>query len=103
MRDGDISFDETQKRAYVRLPRPTVLSARLDNDLTYVHTRTTDALAKRAQTLETRARQEAERSLQDAALAGGILLRAQTNAARSIETLIRSLGFEHVEVQFLEE
>ncbi len=96
MRDGDISVDPEGKVAYLTLPPAAILTARLDNDRTYVHTRKTDALAKRAETLETRARQEAEGSLREAAIAGGILERANRNAAQTLETLLRGLGFARV-------
>jgi len=100
LRDGDVRIDLVQHSAQIRLPPPTVLWARLDNEHTYVHSRKTDALAQRAETLETRARQEAERALRDAALEAGILRRAQDNAARTVKTLVQSLGFERVQVDF---
>jgi hypothetical protein len=100
LRDGDVRFDPDQRVAYITLPPPVVLSARLDNDSTYVHTRKTDALALRAKTLETRARQEAEHALRDAALDAGILRHARDNAERTVKTLVQSLGFDRVEVSF---
>jgi hypothetical protein len=103
MGDGDIRFDRERNTAQITLPPPTVLWARLDNERTYVHTRKTDALALRAETLETRARVEAERALREAALEAGLLTRARTNAARTIKTLVESLGYDHVEVTFREE
>lgn len=103
MRDEDVEVDPQGKRVKVLLPPAQVLSSRLDNDATYVHTRRTDALAKRQETLETRARQEAESSLRQAAVAGGILQRAREGAERTVGTLLRSLGFESVEIRFREE
>jgi hypothetical protein len=103
MRDSDVVVDPQRKSVKVLLPPARVLSSRLDNDATYVHTRRTDALAKRQETLETRARQEAETSLRDAAIAGGILQRASEGAERTVGTLLRSLGFELVEIRFREE
>ena len=103
MRDGDIVFDDVNKSATLILPAPTILSARLDNARTYVHARTTDALMQPGASLETRARQEAERSLRQAALDAGILDRARVSGARTVETLVRSLGFDHVEVRFRSE
>jgi hypothetical protein len=103
MRDGDISFDESSHSAWVTLPQPIILSSRLDNDSTYVHSRVTDNLALPAQTLETRARQVAEQTLRDAALEAGILARARSNAALTLKTLLHSLGFTHVEVAFRSE
>lgn len=103
MRDGDVSFDSDQHKAWVTLPEPIILSARLDNDSTYVHTRVTDQLAVPAQSLETRARQAAEQTLRDAALEAGILERARGNAAVTIKSLLHSLGFDQVEVRFRSE
>lgn len=96
LRDGDVSFDPEGKVAYISLPAVSILSARLDNERTYVHTRKTDTLAQRAETLETRARQEAESTLREAAIEGGILERAHKNAVYTLETLLRGLGFTRV-------
>jgi hypothetical protein len=103
MNDGDIRFDAVGHSAKVVLPPATVLSARLDNDNTYVHSRSTDPLARRTTGLETRARQEAERTLREAAIDAGILLRAQKNSAVTIETLLKSLGFVRIEITFRRE
>lgn len=94
IRDGDIEVDREAGTARIVLPRPQVFSARLDSQRTYVHTRRTDVLARERQDLETRARQEAERTIQASAVEGGILDRARENAARTVETLVRSLGYE---------
>ncbi len=99
LEDDAIEADLTTGRVRVRLPPSEVFSARLDNQRTYVHTRTTDVLARRSQTLETRARQEAERTLQEAALESGLLTRADRNAARTVESLVRSLGYTDVVVE----
>lgn len=96
LREGDIRVDPEGKVVHIDLPAASILSARLDNERTYVHTRKTDALAKRAETLETRARQEAESTLRDAAIAGGILSRAHQNASHTLQTLVRGLGFAQV-------
>jgi hypothetical protein len=48
--------------------------------------------------LETRARQVAEDSIRDAALSGGILNRARDNAASTLTALVRSLGYDTVEL-----
>lgn len=103
MQDGDVRVDQAQRSAFIQLPEPSVLWARLDNDSTYVHSRKTDMLALRARTLETRARQLAEHALRDAALQSGILSRARQNAARTIQVLVQSLGYEHVQVAFGDE
>jgi hypothetical protein len=103
LRDGDITIEPDRKAVQLSLPPPILLSARLDNARTYVHSRSTGALARRAESLETRARQEAERSLQQAALDAGILLRARENVARTLRTLLQSLGYKKIELSFREE
>jgi Protein of unknown function (DUF4230) len=95
---SDITVDAAKKSVKLRLPAPEVFHAELDNDKTYVHTRHTGALATRKENLETRARQEAERSLTDAALQAGILARASDNAKRAVEGLVRGLGYVQVDV-----
>lgn len=98
LQDGDVVVDPEAGTARITLPAPEILSTRLDNDRTYVHTRETDALAKRSETLETRARQEAERTIRDSAIEGGILDRAARNAEQTVRVLVRSLGYDHVQV-----
>ncbi len=95
---GDVVADPETKQARITLPPPRILSAKLDNEKTYVHTRKTDMLAQRKESLETRARQEAERSIEEAAKNAGILDRAEKNAKRTVESLVKSLGYTDVEV-----
>ena len=100
LREDDVRLENGGKKAIVHLPRATIFSKRLDNERTYVHTRRTDALATRRENLETRARQEAERTLEKAALDGGILKTAEESVGRTVEALTRSLGVDEVEVVF---
>ncbi len=93
---NDVHVDAEKKTATLNLPAPEVFHAELDNSKTYVHTRHTGALATRQENLETRARQEAERTLIDAALQGGLLSRAGDNAKHAVESLVRGLGYEQV-------
>jgi len=95
----DIDVDAAEKRVTITLPAPDVFHAELDNSKTYVHTRRTGTLATRKENLETRARQEAERSLIEAALQAGLLSRAANNAQRAVEGLVRGLGYSQVEVK----
>jgi Protein of unknown function (DUF4230) len=92
----DVHVDAEKKTATLTLPAPEVFHAELDNSKTYVHTRHTGALATRQENLETRARREAERTLIDAALQGGLLSRAGDNAKHAVESLVHGLGYEQV-------
>ncbi len=96
----DVVVDHAASRATITLPPARVLSTALDGEHTFVHSRRTDMLARRREDLETEARREAERTLEAHAIETGILDRARANAARTIESLVRSLGIQHVEVRF---
>lgn len=96
--EGDVIADRSTGRAVITLPPARVLSTRLDNERSWVYARTTDVLAQRHEDLETRARQEAERTLEQTAVAGGILDRARTNAEQTVSALVRSLGYTSVTV-----
>lgn len=100
LEEGAARMDAERRRVSLTLPRAIIFSRRLDNERTYVHTRKTDVWAKRQEDLESRARQEAERTLEEAALRSGILLQAEKSVARTVESLLRSLGFADVEVKF---
>src|SRR5450432_3283822 len=95
---ADVKADPAKKTATITLPAPEIFHAELDNSKTYVHTRRTGALATRQENLETRARQEAEHTLVDAALQAGLLNRASENARRAVEGVVRALGYEQIEV-----
>ncbi|MCB9602399.1 MAG: DUF4230 domain-containing protein [Sandaracinus sp.] len=103
MRDGDVTIEPDARRATIVLPAPEIFDARLDNERTYVHTRQTDTLARRSDTLETRARRAAEDDLERAAVDAGILERARENARAAITTLVRALGYDEVEVRFADQ
>ena len=100
LREGDVVVDDDRKSAQIVLPQPEVLSARLDNERTFVHTRKTDVLAKRKESLETKARKEAERSLKEAAKESGVVKRARKNAAATVKSLVEALGYSDVSVTF---
>src|SRR6202011_2846622 len=63
------------------------------------YSRQTGLLVPTDPNLETQVRQEAERQLQEAALADGILQTARQNAASTISSLLQGLGFEKIEFQ----
>lgn len=97
---GDVEVQPDAGRARIVLPEPEVFAAALDAERTYVHTRKTGLLARRKETLETEARRAAEQSLREAALEAGIKQRAEANARLVIGELVRSLGYESVEIEF---
>jgi Protein of unknown function (DUF4230) len=98
--DGAIVTDWEKRRVAVRLPTVKILSRHLDEGRTYVHTRQTDRLAERKESLEAEARRAAEQELERAAISGGILRIARENAQNTVQSLLRSLGFEEVLVTF---
>lgn len=95
-----VKHDWPKKSVTVTLPPPEIFHARLDNAATHVYSRSTDTLAKRNEALESKARLEAENSMRDAAIKGGILTRARTQAERSVRATLRSLGFEQITIAF---
>jgi hypothetical protein len=95
---GDVSVDWTARRAVLRLPPPSVFSATLDEKATRVYSRSTDLLAVHHEDLEDRARTEAVRSMEKAAVDRGILDHARTDAERALTALLRSLGFTEVQI-----
>jgi Protein of unknown function (DUF4230) len=100
---SDVSVASEGRSVTLRLPRAEVFSARLDNARTYVHSRKTDLLAERRESLETQARQAAEQTLRAAAEDAGILKRAEDSVARTVSSLVRALGFQNVRVDFREQ
>jgi hypothetical protein len=97
LKPGDVRVDG--REVDLRLPASQVFSTRLDSAKTRVYSRQTGLLVPTDPNLETEVRQDAERELQAAALADGILQTAQQNAASTITSLLRGLGFEKIEFE----
>ncbi len=97
LRPGDVRVEKKQVRLH--LPASQVFTTRLDSSKTRVYSRQTGLLVPTDPNLETEVRQEAERQLQAAALADGILATAQQNAASTITSLLQGLGFEKIEFE----
>ncbi len=95
LKPGDVKVDGKQIRLH--LPASQVFRTRIDSAKTRVYSRQTGLLVPTDPNLETQVRQEAERQLQEAALADGILQTAQQNAASTISSLLQGLGFEHID------
>lgn len=97
---GDVDTDWTHRRVVMRLPPPSVFSATLDEKATRVYSRSTDLLAARHEDLEDRARAEAVKSMEKAAVDQGILDHARRDAERALTALLRSIGFDDVRVEW---
>jgi hypothetical protein len=95
LKPGDVRVDG--KQVHLHLPMPQVFSTRIDSAKTRVYSRQTGLLVPTDPNLETQVRQEAERQLQEAAIADGILRTAQQNAASTITSLLQGLGFERID------
>ncbi len=98
LRPGDVRVESATHAVTLTLPAPEIFVARLDNEHTHVHSRSTDLLARRTEALESRARLEAERSITRGALESGILERAKTSAAQTVSSLVHALGFSSVTI-----
>src|SRR5271163_66182 len=95
LKPGDVRVNGKQIRLH--LPAAQVFRTRIDSAKTRVYSRQTGLLVPTDPDLETQVRQEAERELQEAALADGILRTAQQNAASTITSLLQGLGFEKID------
>lgn len=101
LRPEDVVVDAARRSVRIVLPAPEVFSARLDNERTFVYERRTDLLARRSETLETRARVEAERTMRASAVESGALSRAGLEAKTTVGALLRGLGFTEVRVELV--
>src|ERR1700692_3419447 len=97
LKSDDVKVNGKQIRLH--LPAAQVFSTRLDSTKTRVYSRQTGLLVPTDPNLETQVRQEAERQLQQAALADGVLRTAQQNATSTISSLLQGLGFEKIDFE----
>lgn len=95
LKPGDVRVEG--KQVHLRVPAPQIFSTRLDSAKTRVYSRQTGLLVPTDPDLETQVRQEAERQLQEAAMADGILRTAQQNAMSTMTSLLQGLGFEKID------
>jgi hypothetical protein len=103
LREEDVTSDLTTKSIRVKLPAPEIFSTTLDNDKTRVYMRDTDALAQRHEDLEERARREAAAGMEKAARDGGILDKARGGGDKAVRSLLKSAGFEHIDIEWQNE
>jgi hypothetical protein len=94
---GDVSI--SGNNVSVRLPKAEIFSTRLDNARTRVYSRETGIFSIPDPNLESQVRQEAERQLRDAALNDGVLAAADQNARQTLSSLLRSLGFNEIDIR----
>ncbi|GAB4434297.1 MAG: hypothetical protein Kow0031_16040 [Anaerolineae bacterium] len=92
--EGDIRVDGTS--VVINLPAPEILYSRIDNERTQVYERNTGLFLKPDPSLESRARQLAEESMNSWAIDRGILDKAANSGRAQIENLLRSLGFTDI-------
>ena len=97
LKPGDVRVEG--KQVHLHLPAPQVFSTRIDSTKTRVYSRQTGLLVPTDPNLETQVRQEAERQLQEAAMAEGIMRTAQQNGISTITSLLQGLGFEKIEFE----
>jgi len=97
LKPGDVKVEG--KQVHLHLPAPQVFSTRIDSAKTRVYSRQTGLLVPTDPNLETQVRQEAERQLQEAAMAEGIMRTAQQNGISTITSLLQGLGFEKIEFE----
>ncbi len=95
LKPGDVRVNG--KQIQLHLPAAQVFRTRIDSAKTRVYSRQTGLLVPTDPNLETQVRQEAERQLQEAAMADGILRTAQQNASSTISSLLQGLGFEKID------
>lgn len=93
---SDVSVNGRAVR--LRTPPPEIFSTRIDNAKTRVYSRDTGLFSSPDPNLESEVREEAERQLRQAALQDGALDNAQQNARATLTTLLKGLGFEHIEI-----
>jgi hypothetical protein len=83
----------------IHLPPAEIFTTTIDNAKTRVYSRDTGLFSTPDPNLEGDVRAEAEHQLEAAALQDGILKTAETNARRTVNSVLTSLGFEKVEIR----
>jgi len=98
LKPEDVRIDAGTHSIHLTLPASQLFLTTLDNHRTRVYERSTGLLVPVDQDMETQTRAKAQDTLQQAALADGILDTARKNAQATVTTLLYSLGFQHVDV-----
>lgn len=88
----DVRFDSKTGVASIDLPTVEVLSTRFDESKSYVHTRNTDALARRNEGLEAAARRDALAAFATAGRDASAIESAKASAERQLRALAKAWG-----------
>jgi hypothetical protein len=89
-------LDMSRPTVELAMPASDIFSTRIDNNRTRVYSRETGLFTSPDPNLESEVRREAERQVRQAALDGGILAAASSNARTTLTTFLKGLGFEAV-------
>ncbi|MEI6533030.1 MAG: DUF4230 domain-containing protein [Candidatus Roizmanbacteria bacterium] len=97
VKEQDIQI--SNKKIHITLPPSEILSSKLDNEKTQVYDRTTGIFTKGDLQLESQARAEAEKAIVTTSCQDGAILQTSAdNAKKQIETILKALGFQEIEV-----
>jgi hypothetical protein len=97
---NDVEVDGKAGTARLTLPAPEIFSTRLDEKHTYVYRRSTGVLAERNEHLESKARQEAIRAIEEAAKNPEVMEKARRQAERQLQLLFERFGVTRTTVGF---
>jgi len=96
---SDVDVDPEGPVIRLKIPAPEIFSTRLDNERTRVYSRETGLFSRVDPDLETDVRREAERQVRQAAVEGGIMDTAKSNAGTTLTAFLQGLGFASVTVE----
>jgi hypothetical protein len=97
MHDSDITVHGRAVRLH--LPQAEIFATRVDNQKTRVFSRDTGLFSAPDPRLESDVRQHAETQLRATAVQDGILNAARSNGESTLFALMRSLGFDQVDIE----
>lgn len=96
--EDDVRADRATGTVHITLPPPEVLSTRLDEARSFVHSRSTDLLATRNEALESAARKDALAAFEAAGREPHALELARRSAETHVRAFARTLGTRDVVV-----
>lgn len=90
------------KKIKITLPKPQILVTTLDNTQTRVYDRTRGILNPGDDSLESKAREAAQKSITEAACQGDILKQASDNARKQLTGFLSAFGFTQISIDIPE-